>query len=158
MKLPFPDVFDELLFLYAFSFSLKSVSSSHHRTNTHNVGVLNSPNQISSKWILITSRLGLTWNADMWLINLPKTACATLSPIQMSNQIAKFNTWKLIAARWILRQHNINVIATYFKYLVQQFNLTSEWDLISAVSSNSSGVPVFWKAYQGDKSLCSWGV
>ena len=56
MKFPFPDVFpdvfDELLFLYASSFSPESVSSSHHRTNTHNVGVLNSPNQISSKRIL----------------------------------------------------------------------------------------------------------
>ena len=60
----------------------------------------------------IKSRLGLTWNADMWLINLPKT----LSPIQMSHQIAKFNTWK----RWILHQHNINVITTYFKYLIWQ--------------------------------------
>ena len=28
------------------------------------------------------------WNADMWLTNLPN---ATLSPLQMSNQIAKFN-------------------------------------------------------------------
>ena len=42
MKSPIPDVFDELLFLYASSFSPKSVSSSHYRTNTHRVGVLDS--------------------------------------------------------------------------------------------------------------------
>ena len=41
MKLPFPDVFDELLFLYTSSFLSKSVSSSHHRTNTHNVAKSN---------------------------------------------------------------------------------------------------------------------
>ena len=29
----------------------KSVSSSHHRTNTDNVGVSSSPNQISWKWV-----------------------------------------------------------------------------------------------------------
>ena len=52
MKLPLPDVFDKLIFLYAFSFSQKSVSSSHHRRNTPQVGVLNSLNQISSKWML----------------------------------------------------------------------------------------------------------
>ena len=40
MKLPFPDVFDELLFLYASLFSPKFVSSSHYRTNTHLVAVL----------------------------------------------------------------------------------------------------------------------
>ena len=78
----------------------------------------------------IKSREGLTWNSDMWLTNLSKTACAALSPTEMSNQIAKFNSWKLIAARWILHQHNINVITTNFKYLIRQFNLTSEWDLI----------------------------
>ena len=49
----------------------------------------------------ITSRTGLSWNADMWLTNLPQTACVTLSLFQMSNQIVKFNSWKLIAARWI---------------------------------------------------------
>ena len=48
-KLSLPDVFDELIFLNAFSFLPKSVSSSHHRTNTHLVGVLKSPNQINSK-------------------------------------------------------------------------------------------------------------
>ena len=52
LKLPFPDVFDKLLSLYTSSFSPKSVSSSHHQTNTHHVGVLNPPNQISLKWIL----------------------------------------------------------------------------------------------------------
>lgn len=51
MTLPFPDAFDELLFLYAYLFLPKSVSSTHHRTNTNYVGILNSPN-ISSKWIL----------------------------------------------------------------------------------------------------------
>ena len=52
MKSLFPDTFDKLLFLYAPSFSPKSVSSSHHQTNTHHVRVLNLPNQVSSKWIL----------------------------------------------------------------------------------------------------------
>ena len=42
MKSLFPDVFDEPLFLYASSFSPKSVSSSHYWTNTHCVGVLDS--------------------------------------------------------------------------------------------------------------------
>ena len=78
----------------------------------------------------IKSRTWLAWNADMWLRNLPKTACATLSPFQMSNRIAKFSSWKLIATRWIIRQHKISVITTYFKYLIRQFNSTSEWDLI----------------------------
>ena len=52
MKLPFPDDFGELLFLYAFLILPKSVSSSHQWTNTYHVEVLHSPNQISSKWIL----------------------------------------------------------------------------------------------------------
>ena len=52
IKSPFRDIFDAFLFLYVSSFSLKSVSSSHYRTNTQHVRVLNSPNQISSKWIL----------------------------------------------------------------------------------------------------------
>ena len=51
MKSTLPDVFDELIFLYAFSFSPKSVSSSHHGISTHHVGVLNSQNQIISKWL-----------------------------------------------------------------------------------------------------------
>ena len=78
VKSSFPDVFDELFF-YASLFSPKSVSSSYHQTNTYHAGVLDSPNQISSKW---------TFNADMWLRNLPKTACATLIPFQMLNHIA----------------------------------------------------------------------
>ena len=48
MKSTLPDVFDELIFL---SFSPKSVSSSHHGISTHHVGVLNSQNQIISKWL-----------------------------------------------------------------------------------------------------------
>ena len=52
VKSPFSDVFDELYFLYDSLFSPKSVSSSHHRTNTHHVGVLTLPNKVSSEWIL----------------------------------------------------------------------------------------------------------
>ena len=52
VKLLFPNVFDELLSLYVPSFSSKFVSSSHHRTNTYHVGVLNLQNQINSKRIL----------------------------------------------------------------------------------------------------------
>ena len=53
MEPSFTDVFDEL------SFSTKScVPSSYHQTNSHHVGVLNLPNQISSKWIL---NLGQDW-------------------------------------------------------------------------------------------------
>ena len=63
----------------------------------------------------IKSRTRLTWNTDMWLRNLPKTACATLRSFQISNHTAKFSSWKLITARWILRQHNTNAITTYFK-------------------------------------------
>ena len=113
MKSSFPDVFDELFF-YAFSSSPKSVSSSYHQTNTHHVGVSNShrSNQFKAD---IKSRTRLAWNTDMWLRNLPKTACATLRSFQMSNHIAKFSSWKLITARWILRQHNTNAITTYFK-------------------------------------------
>ena len=51
MKTPFSDAFLELLFLYASSILPKFVLYCHH-TNTHQLGVLNSPNQISSKWIL----------------------------------------------------------------------------------------------------------
>ena len=51
MTFPLADVFDELILLYVFSFSPKSVSS-HHQTNTHQAGILHSPNQISSKQIL----------------------------------------------------------------------------------------------------------
>ena len=102
----------------------------------------------------IKSRTGLTGNADMWLINLPKTACTILNPIQMSNQLAKFNTWKLIAARLILRQHNINVITTYCKYLIRQFNSTSEWGLISA--SNFWGCR-FFDEHSEEKNRCAAG-
>ena len=73
----------------------------------------------------IKSWTWLTWNADMWLKILLKTACATLSPFQMLNQIAKFNSCKLIPAKWILHQRNINAITTCFKYLIWQFNSTS---------------------------------
>ena len=54
LKSPFPGIFDEFLFVCPSSLPLssKSVSSSHHQTNTHHVGVLNSPNQISLKSIL----------------------------------------------------------------------------------------------------------
>ena len=52
LKLRFPDIFDELLFLHVSSLSPKSISLSHHRTNTHHVGALNLPNQISLKSIL----------------------------------------------------------------------------------------------------------
>ena len=51
MRLSFPDLFDEFFF-YASSFSPKSVPSSHHWTNTHHVGVLNSLNHISWMYTL----------------------------------------------------------------------------------------------------------
>ena len=87
---------------------------------------LDNSNQIK---VDIKLRAELAWNADLWL-NLSKTACATLSPIHMVNQIAKLNSWKLIVARSTLHQHNLNAISTYLKYLIWQFNLTGEWDLI----------------------------
>ena len=57
--------------------------------------------------------------------------------------LPSFNSWKLIAARWILRQHNINAITTYFKYLMRQFNLTSEWDLIIQLPHSRSQALTF---------------
>ena len=62
----------------------------------------------------IKSRTGLMWNADIWLANLTKTACTTLSLFEMLNWIAKFNSWKLIMTKWIPHQHSINAITTYF--------------------------------------------
>ena len=78
----------------------------------------------------IKFRIVPTWNADMWWTNIRKTACARLSPLQMSNQIAKFSSWKSIAVTGTLCQHNINAITTHFRYLIRQFQSTSEWDLI----------------------------
>ena len=79
----------------------------------------------------ITYKIGLLWIGDARLTNLQQTAYAIiLSSFQISNQIAKFNSWKLIVATWILCQHNINAFTTYFQYLIWQFNSTSEWDLI----------------------------
>ena len=85
--------------------------------NNHHVGVLkiSESNQLK---VDNKSRTGLTWNADMWLAHLPKTACPTLHPFQMSNQIVKFNSLKLITARNILRQHIINAITMYCEYLI----------------------------------------
>ena len=137
--LSFSDVFNELLFLYVSSFSPKSVSSSHHWTNTDNAGVLNSPNQISSKPV---SNPGQDWR-KMQICDSQIFQRQHARPIQISNKIAKFNTWKLIVARWTLYQHNINILTTYFKYLIRQLILTSECDLISATSSNFFGMPVF---------------
>ena len=90
------------------------------------------------------SRSGLMWNADMWLTNLSKAACTTLSHIQMLNQIAKFNTWMFISG---LHQHNINAIKMHFKYLIWQFNSTSECDPISAVDWDLSwnNLIEYWK-------------
>ena len=73
----------------------------------------------------IKFKTGLLWNANMWLTNLPKTARPSLSHFQISNQIAKFNSWKLIAARCncfstILCNHSILYV----------FSLRSEWDMI----------------------------
>ena len=73
----------------------------------------------SNQFKAIKSRAGLMWNADMWLTNLSNAACTTLSPIQMLNQIVKFNTWMFISG---LCQHNINVITMHFKYYIWQFN------------------------------------
>ena len=84
-KLPFPDIFDELLFLCA---SLFYKNLSHHSLNEWPLYwsfKLAESNQLK---VNIKSRTRLMWNADMWLTNLPN---ATLSPLQMSNQIAKFN-------------------------------------------------------------------
>ena len=81
-----------------------------HQTNTHHVGKLTKSNQIK---VNIKSRTEIMWNADILLTNLLKIACTTLSSFQMLNQIAEFNSWKLISARWIRHQHNINAIITY---------------------------------------------
>ena len=80
----------------------------------------------------------------MWLTNLSKAACTTLNPIQMLNQIVKFNTWMFISG---LCQHNINVITMHFKYLIWQFNETSECDPISAVDWDLSwnNLIEYWK-------------
>ena len=101
----------------------------HHHTNTHSWSFkLGESNQFK---VDIIYKIGLSWIEGTWLTNPQKTACAiTLSPFQISNQIAKFNNWKLIVARWILHQHIINAIWPYFEYLIWQFNSTSEWDLI----------------------------
>ena len=80
------------------------------QTNTHHVGKLTKSNQIK---VNIKSRTQIMWNADILLTNLLKIACTTLSSFQMLNQIAEFNSWKLISARWIQHQHNINAIITY---------------------------------------------
>ena len=71
----------------------------------------------------IKSKTGLMWNADMWLTNLPfKNSMHNTESFQMWNQIAKFNSRKLITTRWIdLHQHNINAITTYFSAV--QFNV-----------------------------------
>ena len=48
----------------------------------------------------ITYKIGRLWIGDTWLTNLQKTAYAiTLSTFLISNQVAKFNSWKLIVAR-----------------------------------------------------------
>ena len=77
IKSSLPDVFGELLFLYASLLSSKSVSSSNHRTNIHHVWVLTSPNQVSWKWISNQWQDWREMQIDRWLTNLPKTACAT---------------------------------------------------------------------------------
>ena len=80
-----------------------------HQTNTHHVGKLTKSNQIK---VNIKSRTEIMWNADILLTNLLDSLYNTNS-FQMLNQIAKFNSWKLISARWIRHQHNISAIITY---------------------------------------------
>ena len=44
---------------------------------------------------------------------------------QISNQIARFNSWKVIVDTWMLHELNINEVTLYFDYLIRQFNSTS---------------------------------
>ena len=83
MKLSFPDVSDELLFLYAFLFLPKSVLS-HHHTNTQHLGVLSSPNQISSKWILNTKQYCCE-------LKTAKATCTMVHPIHFISQESLFS-------------------------------------------------------------------
>ena len=117
------------LFSYMLPCFHQNLSKSHHQTNTHYVEVLNLLNQMSSKRILspgqdcseiqiCDQQIFQRQHAQHWVL----FRCWILLP--------KFNSWKLIAARWIPRQHNINAITTYFKYLIRQFNLILQWDLI----------------------------
>ena len=77
----------------------------------------------------IKSKTGLMWNADMWLTNLPfKNSMHNTESFQMWNQIAKFNSRKLITTRWI--DCCINTILMQSQHTFLQFSSTSEWDLI----------------------------
>ena len=117
-----------LIFLCAFSFSPKSVSS-HHRTNTDHVGVLNSLNQISSKWMLNS---GQNW-CEMEICDqqcFQKQHAQHWVLFRCQIKMPNLNSSKLIMTRWILHQHNINAITTYFKYLILQSNSMLEEDLI----------------------------
>ena len=109
-----------------------------HQNLSHHFIIKQIPTMSIKFTMDIKSRPWLTWNADMWLTDLSNTTQVTLSLFHILNQIAKFNSWKLIAARWILCQCNINVITRCFKCLIQQVNLTSEWDLI--LQSGTQGV------------------
>ena len=56
--------------------------------------------------------------------------------LQMSNQIAKFNT--LVESQLRLDEYSVNTIlmqSAYFKYLIRQLESTSEWDLILRLAS-----------------------
>ena len=114
--------------LFPFGFSFLPNSFLYHNKNIHHLGVLNLHNQISSKWILIQNRRTVVnWR---YMINKASEDRITLSPFQILNQIAQFNSWKLIVVRWTLHQHNINAITMHFEYLNWQFNSMSEWHLI----------------------------
>ena len=56
--------------------------------------------------------------------------CTTLSPLEMSNQISKFNT--VDESQLQLDEYCVSTILmqSQFKYLIRQLNSTSEWDLI----------------------------
>ena len=57
--------------------------------------------------------------------------------LQMSNQIAKFNT--VVESQLRLDEYSVNTIllmqSAYFNYLIRQLESTSEWDLILRLAS-----------------------
>ena len=92
----FFDVFVELLFLCFLVFTKICFVSSSYKYST------SSPYIEESYQFKIQNKTVENWR---FLTNLQKKAYHTvLSPFQMSNWIAKFNSWKFIVARWILHQ------------------------------------------------------
>ena len=78
-----------------------------------------------------------------------------LSPFQMSNRIVKFNTLELTTNRNIRRQHHINAVTMYYEYLIRQFNLTSEWDLILQLATLGQGTVKYLMTKSLFSGLCS---